>query len=651
MAPVFGADAEWLEADGLGGFASGTVAGIRTRRYHALLLAARTPPTERFVLVNGLEAWIRTGAGEYPLSAHSYCPGVIHPAGFKWIESFTTEPWPTWVYKLDDRTRVRQEIFVAHGHAACIVTWRLLGAGHGATLRVRPLLTVRNYHSLHRENSRCSFHADAGPERIAWQPYWGAPRVIARFNGTFDARPDWYRAFLYSQEQARGLDAVEDCASPGEFGFALPGPDEEACLIFTTDTPPDRPLPGGSTAEVVRALREREAARRNALGAGLTRAADAYIVERGIASTIIAGYPWFTDWGRDTFLAMRGLCLATGRLETARQILVEWSRAQVEGLLPNRFPDAGETPEFNSVDAALWYVQAAHDFLAQAQTTPGFSLPQGDEKLIRRTCVRALKAYGAGTRLGISADADGLLRCGEGDSSLTWMDARVNGQAITPRVGKPVEIQALWINALILCTPDEHAFGPLAARALASFTERFWNRQRRCLFDVVDVDHRPGTTDDRLRPNQLLAVGGLTHQLLTGAQARAVVDLCEQQLVTPMGLRTLAPGETGYAPRYIGPGGSGQLERDTAYHNGTAWPWLMGPFAEAWVRVRHNTHKARREARARFLQPLLDSTASHGLGHIAEIADAEEPFTARGCPFQAWSVGEALRLDRVVLAG
>lgn len=650
MGRVFGADAEWLEADGLGGFASGTVSGVRTRRYHALLLAARTPPTDRFVLVNGLEVWAASNGDEHPLCAHAYEPGVLHPAGFKWIESFTTEPWPTWVYRLDDRTRIQHEVFVPRGWAACVVSWKVLTAGREASVRVRPLLSVRGYHSLHRENAQFSFHTESGDGRVSWHPYRGAPRVRAMFNGSYTPRPDWYRSFLYSQERARGLDAVEDCASPGEFTFALKGGEAEACMVLSTDTPPDRPLPAGSAGEVMAALRERETRRRGASGAGpgagLARAADAYIVQRGLASTVIAGYPWFTDWGRDTFLSMRGLCLATGRLETARQILVEWSRAQVEGLLPNRFADAGEAPEFNSVDAALWYVQAARDFLELAGRTPGFELSAGDAGLIRRTCVRALRAYAAGTLLGIGMARDGLLACGQGDSSLTWMDARVDGQAMTPRVGKPVEVQALWINGLKLCAADEPKFAAMAERAHKAFGERFWNKARGCLYDVVDAGHVPDAVDGSLRPNQLLAVGGLTHQLVTGRHARAIVDLCEHELLTPMGLRTLAPGERGYVGRY----GGGVLERDGAYHNGTAWPWLLGPFVEAWVRVRQGTAKAKREARSRFLAPLLESTSSHGLGHIAEIADGDEPFTPRGCPFQAWSVGEALRLDRVVLA-
>ncbi|VAX40970.1 glycogen debranching enzyme-related protein [hydrothermal vent metagenome] len=657
MDRVFGADAEWLETDGLGGFASGTVSGVRTRRYHALLLAARTPPTDRFVLVNGLEVWAQSNGNEYPLCAHCYDPGTLHPAGFKWIESFTTDPWPTWVYRLDDRTRIQHEVFVPRGWPACVVSWKVLTAGREVSLRVRPLLTVRDYHSLHHENAQCNFHAEVGDGRVSWQPYWHTPRVRVLFNGSYTAKPDWYRSFLYSQERARGLDAVEDCASPGEFSFVLrggeggKGGEAEACMVLSTDTPPEHPLPGASAVEVVAQLRTRETERRHALSTGphpgLSRAADAYIVQRGLASTIIAGYPWFTDWGRDTFLSMRGLCLATGRLEIARQILIEWSRAQVEGLLPNRFPDAGEEPEFHSVDAALWFVQAAHDFLALAAGRPGCALCLGDEHIIRRTCVRALRAYAAGTQLGIGMDADGLLRCGEGDSSLTWMDARVDGQAITPRVGKPVEIQALWINALKLCATDEPKFVGVAERAHKSFLDRFWQAERGYLCDVVDVEHELGTADPSLRPNQVLAVGGLTHQLVTGKRARSIVDVCERELLTPMGLRTLGPKEEGYVGRYVG----GVLERDGAYHNGTAWPWLMGPFVEAWVRVRHGSRKAKREARQRFLEPMLASTATHGLGHIAEIADGDEPWTPRGCPFQAWSVAEALRLDRVVLDG
>jgi len=324
---------------------------------------------------------------------------------------------------------------------------------------------------------------------------------------------------------------------------------------------------------------------------------------------------------------MRGLCLATGRIDEARSILREWAGSVSEGMVPNRFPDRGEAPEYNSVDASLWYVVAVHETLAAA----------GEEDArLRRAVDAILDGYSRGTRHGIAADMDGLLRAGEPGQQLTWMDARVDGRVITPRIGKPVEVNALWINALRVGGARWKA---LHDRAAASFAERFWNEARGCLFDVVDP------ADDALRPNQVLAVGGLPFPVLQGERARRVVDVVEERLWTPLGLRSLAPGEPGYAPRYRG----GVAERDGAYHQGTVWPWLLGPFVEAWVRVRGGDAPVRREARRKFLDPLLAQRDVAGLGHLPEIADADAPHLPRGCPFQAWSLGEALRLDRLVL--
>ncbi len=665
---VFGDDAEWLEADGLGGFASGTVSGIRTRRYHALLCVARTPPTDRFVLVNGLEVWAKPAGSdeEFPLSAQRYEPGVVSPVGFRWLESFSTEPWPTWIYKLDDRTRIEQSICVPRGYGACVIRWRILSKNKQVKLRIRPLLSVRNYHHLHHENGSFDFLGRPDGQAIVWQPYWGTPCVRMLTNGAYRHDPVWYRSFLYVLEAARGLDAIEDLASPGEvvidLGQGVVRSDaqndrsqtpvsDQAWLIFSSNTPGTKDLPKGDAQTVGQALLEYEAARRDKQGTGLARSAESYLVKRGLACSIIAGYPWFTDWGRDTFIAMRGLCLATGRLEEACRILVEWSRAQIDGLFPNRFADAGSEPEFNSVDAALWYVQAAHDFLTLARKSDTYQLAAGDERIIRRACVRALKAYAKGTTHSIAMDKDGLLGCGQGDSSLTWMDARVNGKAVTPRVGKPVEVQALWINALLLARQDDPSFGAMAEQALDSFGKRFWNDKAGCLYDVIDVDHVPGRLDDRLRPNQLLAVGGLSHQLIEGQRAKKIVQRCQDTLLTPMGLRTLDPDHPDYVGSYIGDA----LHRDSAYHNGTVWPWLIGPFVHAWWRVQCATRSSKNkraalaaEARQRFLEPLMTSCMRDGLGHIAEIADGDAPHAARGCPFQAWSVGELLRLENLL---
>jgi predicted glycogen debranching enzyme len=354
---------------------------------------------------------------------------------------------------------------------------------------------------------------------------------------------------------------------------------------------------------------------------------------------VIAGYPWFTDWGRDTLISLRGLCLATGRLDDARAILLEWSAAVSNGMLPNRFPDRGEAPEFNSVDAALWFVVAVHDFLDAAPDAAAH-----DRQALDSAVDAIVSGYARGTRYGIRADDDGLLAAGQPGLQLTWMDARVGDRVVTPRIGKPVEVQALWLNALHIAGRQSERWRSFEARGRAAFAARFWNDAAGALHDVVDVDHRAGTVDATIRPNQIFAVGGLPVQVLDGERARRVVDTIEARLATPLGLRSLAPGEPGYTPHYQG----GASERDAAYHQGTVWPWLIGAFVEAWVRVRGSTAEARRAARARFLDPLLGHLDEAGLGHLPEIADGAAPHTPRGCPFQAWSVGEALRLTRLL---
>jgi predicted glycogen debranching enzyme len=636
---------EWLEADGLGGFSSGTTSGVRTRRYHALLLTATTPPTGRVVLVNGFDAWLDTAAGSFALSTQRYAPDVLHPDGASHITDFTNDPWPTWQFEMADGTRVIQEIFVQHGTGAAVIAWTLVRAEGPVVLRVRPFLSGRDYHSMHHENGAFRFDAERNEAVVTFRPYEGLPAVVSLSNGDFRSAPDWYRRFLYTAERERGLDDTEDLASPGEFSWPLSGPGERAVWML-------KAAPAGShqprTADdVVTAVNEAlvaERRRREGFPTPLDRAADSYLVQRGSGRTIVAGYPWFTDWGRDTFIAIRGLGLATGRLGDARDILVEWAGAVSEGMLPNRFPDRGEAPEFNSVDASLWYVVAVHELmqLDRGRTT----LFTSDQRQALESAVtQIVRGYAEGTRFGIRMDADCLLSAGVPGVQLTWMDARVGDRVITPRIGKPVEIQALWLNALSVASQLEPTWRDAFETGRGSFGERFWNADLRRLADVVDVDHVPGTRDNTFRPNQVLAVGGLPIALIEGERARRIVDAVEQQLLTPIGLRSLAPGEPGYASRYQGDSSA----RDAVYHQGTVWPWLMGPFVDAWVRVRGNTSTARREARRRFVDPLFSHLRSAGLGHVSEIADAEEPFAPKGCPFQAWSLGELLRLDRIVL--
>jgi len=634
---------EWIEPDGLGGFTSGTVGWVRTRRYHALLLPATTPPTGRMVLVDGFEAWVEDGSGtrQY-LTAQHYAPDVLDAAGPHRIVDFRSEPWPTWTWRLDDGNDLRLELFVPNGTAAVALRWWLPSQRRTVRLVVRPFLSGRDLHALQRENDTFRFVPEVRGERLLWHPYEGVPGVESLSNGTWRPEAHWYRDFVLDEERGRGLDCVTDLAAPGTLEWDL-SQGEAVWMLGARQDGETSPLGGDGARSTFTRLRAGEARRRRWFGSPLLRAADGYLVRRGSGKTIVAGYPWFTDWGRDTFIALRGLCLATGRLEDARRILLEWAGTVSEGMLPNRFVDQGDAPEFNSVDASLWYVVAVREYLEHAERHGGAY--EEDRETLIEAVQAILRGYASGTRYGIGMDSDGLLLAGEAGVQLTWMDAKVGDWVVTPRIGKPVEIQALWINALDTGAAFDPAWLPARDRALASFRRRFWHPGG-WLYDVVDVDRRPGVDDPSFRPNQILAVGGLPVPLLEGERARSVVEQVEQRLWTPLGLRSLDPSEPGYRGRY----GGGVVERDGAYHQGTVWPWLLGPFVEAWVRVHGGDDAARRAARALFVAPLVAHLEDAGVGHVSEVADGDAPHVPGGCPFQAWSLGELLRLKEVVLA-
>jgi glycogen debranching enzyme len=523
---------------------------------------------------------------------------------------------------------------------------------------------------------------------LIWHPYPGLPRIVTISNGSYRHQPEWYRNFFYAEERARGLDDTEDLASPGEFRWELSpgkgrvsreetlsqagggrvksrpgraGETSEAVWILAAEVPPTEPVSQRIGAEeYLKSLRTAEQRRRRQFPTPLHLAADAYIVstartcssagseqpeKKKPGKTVIAGYPWFTDWGRDTFIAMRGICIATGRLNVAREILLEWAGTLSDGMAPNRFPDGGRDPEFNSVDASLWYVIAIDEFLRAAQHSRK-KVSTKDRAMLSQAIESILSGYARGTRFGIHLDTDGLLAAGQPGMQLTWMDAKIGEWVVTPRIGKPVEVQALWLNALKIGGAVSDQWKEPFQRGMAAFVERFWDESTGSLYDVVDCDHQAGTVDRSFRPNQIFAVGGLPFGLLPDKQARQIVQAVEDRLWTPMGLRSLAPGEPGYVSQYHG----GVRERDGAYHQGTVWPWLAGPFIEAWVRVHGGTRTAKQTAREQYLNPLLHHLNEAGLGHLSEIADADPPFTPRGCPFQAWSLGEVLRLLRTVLA-
>jgi predicted glycogen debranching enzyme len=629
---------EWLETDGASGFAMGTTSCIRTRRYHGLVCAA-PPGFGRLMLVSGLEVSVTNGQGRTFLSSQEYQPEVIHPDGYRRIESFRARPWPRWIFRLEDGSAVAQEILCVRETGETLVRFELLGGSTPSKLEVRPLLAGRDYHSLQRENAAFSFEPERVSGALVFRPYATLPRISLRSNGRYAHGPLFYRSFRYREEARRGLDHVEDLGSPGalEFDFRKgPAfiafgylPDSSAVTELLARPSADRMLAG-------------EAARRSRLSV-LEQSREAYVVQSGDRRTIIAGYPWFTDWGRDTFIALRGLCVATGKLDEAEGILRDWSFVVKDGLLPNVFPDGRSEPKYNSVDASLWYVVAVHDFLA-ARRAPDRPLSPEVVRALTATVETILSGLLRCTSYGVRVTPDGLLAAGAPGVQLTWMDAKVEDYVVTPRVGKPVEIQALWLNALRIASGlgGERAseWALRYEQGLASFRHRFWNQEGSCLFDVVDADHEPGKVDSSVRPNQIYAVGGLPYALLQREASQAVVERVERELWTPAGLRTLSPRDARYRGRYRG----GVFDRDTAYHMGTAWAFLLGPFVEAWLRVRGDVAEARVEARKRFLEPWLAGLDAAGLGHLSEIADGDFPHTPAGAPFQAWSLGELLRL-------
>ncbi|WP_417730736.1 amylo-alpha-1,6-glucosidase [Rosistilla oblonga] len=634
---------EWLETDGLGGFASGTVCGQRTRRYHALLLVAQKPPAERVVLVNGIDVVVETPDGEYPISTQYYRGDVRSPDGGKRLESFSIDPWPTWRFEISEAVTIVQELFVPEGLPGVAMRWRVEGPRRGLALRVRPFLSGRDFHTLHHANPDFDSATYRAAGSLSWQPYLDLPSIHAQANARFVEAPDWYHGFLYTAERERGLDDLEDLATPGEFHWDL-NP-QDAYLLLSANQPMSKlsENEGLSAENCYAAIAQQERHRREQAGRE-AETVRSYIVKRGAGASVIAGYPWFGDWGRDTFIALRGLCLTSpDRLDIAHRILLLWSETVSQGMLPNRFPDRGDTPEYNAVDASLWYIVAVQEsFDAHRRESRG--LPHEETTRMLAAVNAILDGYTAGTRYGIRMEDDGLIAAGESGVQLAWMDAKVGDWVVTPRIGKPVEIQALWINALAFASRYDRDRRAQLEIAQASFVEKFWNEADGYLHDIVDHNHVAGSVDAAFRPNQIFAAGGLPIALLDEEKCRRVVEAVEARLLTPIGLRSLAPGHPDYKPRY-----QGDLRaRDAAYHQGTVWPWLMGPFVEAWLKVHGGSAAAKSQAKQRFLQPLQEHLQQAGQGHISEVADAEPPHTPRGCPFQAWSYGEYLRIQAMV---
>lgn len=664
---------EWLVANGIGGYASGTITGINTRRYHGLLVAALTPPVSRTVLLSNIDEQVDIDDRTYYLGANEYPGDKINPAGYVHIEEFSLQDGlAVTIFRMGD-SLLHKTVWMEHGHNTTYVQYKYAEGQDECCLLLNTMCNYRDYHSTTEGN----LDRDFGVEPVAGgckimsqpdaQPFWLTSSPQAEFTHT----GVWYWNFVYQEDKARGYEDNDDLYLPGVFRFTLQ-PGETVTLVASTE-PPE------ATSPSIEGAMEREQARQEALlkaagvkpgiaaadagdpgasdeafAAQLVVAAYTFMVTRKVSRggdtsevpSVLAGYHWFTDWGRDTMISLPGLSLPTGRTREAGKVLQTFGLFSKEGLIPNHFPDSGEAPEYNSADATLWMFAAAE---ALAMGKGSITVARNLYPLLADVIAWHIR----GTRYGIKADPlDGLLTAGQEGVQLTWMDAKVDGWVVTPRRGKPVEVNALWYNALIVMDRLRIYLGPTVVRGREeppdfnslsqqvrnSFRRRFWYDAEGYLFDVIDG---PDGNDTSIRPNQIFAAS-LRNDLLSIDQARQVLATVRKHLLTPYGLRTLAPEDPGYKGKYAG----NTHERDAAYHNGTVWAWLLGPYFDA---VSHIEGEEAADVELRKMLPTLRAhLADAGLGSISETFDGDAPHEPGGCISQAWSVAEILRHVRGV---
>ncbi|MBW4574398.1 MAG: amylo-alpha-1,6-glucosidase [Aphanothece sp. CMT-3BRIN-NPC111] len=634
---------EWLVTNGIGGYASGTVAGSLTRRYHGLLVAALKPPLGRTLLLSKLDETALYGEQTYPLHTNRWADGSVNPHGYQHIEHFSLEGTiPVWRFACADAL-LEKRVWMQQGANTTYVQYSLCRATQPLKLTLKALVNYRDYHGSTQSRGWQMF-LDLVEQGICVTAYPGAvPVYLLSDCGNASVAHNWYYGFDLPVERYRGLSDREDHLHAATFEATL-APGESLTFVASTEKQPDlngeaalklRHAQEQKLMEIWIASRPINAKKAPAWIERLVLAADQFIVNRPLpgepnGKTIIAGYHWFGDWGRDTMISLPGLTVATGRLDVARSILRTFAKYVDRGMLPNRFPDAGEAPEYNTVDATLWYFEAVRTY---------YSATEDDDLLHELFPILAdiINWHCRGTRFNIHLDStDGLLYAGEAGVQLTWMDAKVGDWVVTPRIGKPIEVNALWYNALRTMAKFARQIGKphqeyeaIADRTLARFP-RFWNSELGYCYDVLDS---PDGNDASLRPNQIFAVS-LPETPLTITQQRAVVEACGRMLLTSHGLRSLSCAH----PQYQGHYGGDQRQRDGAYHQGTVWGWLLGPFVLAHLRAYGNPAQARQ-----FLEPMTDHLSSHGIGSLSEIFDGDAPMTPRGCIAQAWTVAEVLR--------
>lgn len=630
---------EWLDINHTGGYAMGTVAGVNTRRYHALLIASLRPPSDRFSILPRVEERLEAQGQAFELATVQY-PAAVQPRGFELLAEFAIDPFPRWCYRAGAGF-IEKTLCLLNGQQSVLVQYRL--SGIRGRLLIRLLLSFRGYHSLMHRNTSLRPDSVENSGRVSFAPYPDLPALTVLHSGAFQSGGLWFLNHEYLREYERGLDFREDLYSPGSLVFEV-SPERPAWFVATLE--PDSLPPGISDRDIgdaaIQLLLESEAQRRSFIGTSevegmARRALDQFRVVRSDKHpSLIAGYPWFTDWSRDMLISLPALWAAGFGYGDGKRILEMLLAERSQGLLPNRFSDEHSTPEYNSVDATLWMFIAAHELVGHGNDT-GF---------LRQTLYPAardiLDWHRGGTYHGIQVDPqDHLLSSGTPDTQLTWMDARVNGIPVTPRNGKPVEINALWYNALRITAQWANALGlreqhvqydDQADKVLASFRAEFWNAERDCLYDVIVGASR----DARIRPNQLFAAS-LPFPLLERPQAQQLVRVVERELLTPMGLRTLEPRDPAYQSRFEG----SAAQRDGAYHQGTVWPWLIGPFIAAYLYAFGETNDSLGHCRA-IVSNFSAELIAGCLGSLAEVYDAEPPQRPAGCTAQLWSIAQFL---------
>jgi predicted glycogen debranching enzyme len=632
---------EWLETNGLGGYASSTVSGAHSRRYHGLLVAATDPPVGRMVVVSKLDEAIVANDQRWELGANQY-PGAVHPQGFRSLRSFERDLFPVFYYETGGVT-LKKTIAAIHGEHTTVILYEVITAPTAFDLELLPLYACRDFHSLSHANDAIGQHYLFRNGIFQTLNYQGCPECfIAAPGATFTENKAWYYNFEYHLEQERGLEHREDLYTHGKFSVRLKHGDQLGVILSTED-------PTGKDAfelfHLEKTRREqvvKDFSRGNDRIKQLALAADQFIVKRGDLKTIVAGYPWFSDWGRDTMISLPGLCLVTRRFDDAKNILKVFASHMDQGMLPNRFPDHGDVPEYNTMDATLWFFQAVYRYYEYTR----------DLKFVKELLPAlqdSIAGHYKGTRYNIHVDpADELLYGGEDGVQLTWMDAKVGNWVVTPRKGKPVEINALWYNTLCIMEflltetgngGEASSYKTRAAKVRTKFNDLFWNEEQHCLYDYLDGDYR----NDDIRPNQLFAVS-LPFPLLDKNRAASVFEIVAKYLLTPRGLRSLAPLHKDYKPVYSG----GIIERDGAYHQGTVWSFLLGPYIDALLVVKGDEGKP--EA-SRILNEFYEHLDEACVGTVSEIFDADLPYMPRGAAAQGWGVAEVLRVSVGIAKG